>query len=193
MGMIKIVGLGMAFLGSAALWAGAAETKMPLAKNPPKVFLDATRLRSTKTEGGDFDDKMQKVQLDILVRNLSLKPEKLEPLTLHYWALGQSAANRKAYKVIDAGTVEVALDGTLTGREFHHQGDEATLQYDDTGVARFGVAYKGYLLVLLNAQKEVVAVKANQSAWQTNFEEAFNLKKNAWCDLNFKPTAAPKY
>lgn len=189
MRMIKVLGIGVALGG----WAGsnAAETKMPLAKIAPKVSIDAARLRSTKTEGGDFDDKRQIVQLEVVVKSLNLNAKTVEGLTLNYWAFAQSTTERKAFKVIDAGSFEVTLNNTPAGREIRHQGKEVTLQYDDTGVARFGTAYKGFLLVLLNAQREVVAVKANQPSWQSYFERAFDLKAGSWCDLNLKPTAAP--
>lgn len=167
-----------------------AEAKMPLAKNPPKIFLDANRKRFTKTEGGDFDDKKQKVQLEITVRNLDLNG-KVNGLTLHYWALAQSAEDRRVYKVIDAGEFPVSLDNTAEGREIQHKGEEVVLQYDDTGYAKFGVAYKGCLLVVLNAEKEVVAVKASQPAWQTNFERAFDLRKGSWCDGTLKSASKP--
>ena len=190
---VRVLGLGIAIWWVFAPGLEAAESKMPLAKNPPKVAIDANRARFTKVTGGDFDDRTQKVQLEVVVRNLNLNVPSIEGLTLHYWALAQSVVDRKACLVIDAGSVEVKLDNTLEGREMRHKGEEVSLMLDNTGVSQFGQSYKGFLLVLLNDRKEVVAVKSNQPSWQTYFERAFALSKGAWCDLNLKPYPAPRY
>ncbi|MGH8047023.1 MAG: hypothetical protein ACREKL_07230 [Chthoniobacterales bacterium] len=175
-----------------ALGIDAVAGTMPMAKNPPKLLLDATRSRSTKTEGGDFDDKTQIVQLNYVVKNGDLNAKSVEGLTLHYWAIAQSAADRKAYEVIEAGSAPVKLDNTQQGREMRVEGEPVKLMLDNTGVARFGAAYKGFLMVVVNAQNEVVAVKGTMPSWQTNLERAFALKKNAWCGLDLKPIATPK-
>jgi len=165
---------------------------MTMAKNPPKLILDATRSKSTKTEGGDFDDKTQIVQLDYRVTNGSLNAAVPDGLTLHYWAIGQSAADRKAYQAIDAGTAPIKLDTTSQARQMHVEGERVKLMLDNTGVARFGVGYKGYLMVVVNAQNEVVAVKATLPSWQTNLEKAFGIKKGDWFDINMKSIEEPK-
>ena len=168
-----------------------AHAGMAKAKNPPKVAIDANRSRSTKIAGGDWDDKLQKVQLEISVKNLDLN-KSVEGLTLYYWTLAQSLVDKKAYLVIDAGTFDVNLNGSTEGREIHHQCEEITLKWDDT-YAVFGQRYKGYVIVLVNAQKEVVAVKANLPTWQTAFERAFELEKKSWCGMDLKPlSGAPK-
>ncbi len=172
--------------------ARAEEPKLPLAKNPPRVAIDANRMRFTKTTGGDgFDDKIQKVQLEVIVKNLDLNAKSIAGLTLDFWALAQSVTDRKACKVIDRGTFDVTLDNTATGREVRSKGQEVTLELDDTGSAKYGYTYKGYVLVLLNAQREVVAVKANQPIWQTNFQRAFALKTGSMCDMSLNPLSTP--
>jgi hypothetical protein len=92
--------------------------------------------------------------------------------------------------VIDAGSFPVSLDNSAEGREIRHKGEEVTLEWDDTGDI-FGVRYKGYVLVLLNAQNEIAAVKANQPSWQTDYENALSLQKGSWCGLDLKPVHAP--
>jgi hypothetical protein len=190
MGKMNIVRTVVFMLLAVAVTGGIAGT-MPLAKNPPKIQMEASRSRRTTIEGGDYDDKLQKVQLEIVVKNLDLN-KKVEGMTVHFWAFGQSQLDRKAYKVIDAGEFPIALDGTPEGREVRHQCEEIKLAWDNTDV-KFGQAYKGYLLVMTNAQNEVVAVKSNVQSWQAGFEKAFELKKGSWCGLDFKPTKAPKY
>ena len=169
----------------------ALAAPMPQAKNPPKVFIDANRSRQTKVAGGDWDDRTQKVQIEIVVRNIDLN-KKVDGLVLHYWTISQSMADRKVFKVLERGSFDVNLDGSPGGREVRHSGEQITLQWDDTG-AKFGTAYKGYLLVLLNAANEVVSVKSNIPSWQTAFAKAFDLNKDAWCTLDFKPASAPRF
>jgi hypothetical protein len=181
-------GLGL-LLVLAAMHTGL-QAAMPLAKNPPKVFIDANRTRFTKVAGGDWDDRQQKVQLEVIVRNLDLNKKSVDGLTMYYWAMAQSLLDKRSYKVIDSGSFEVKLDNSAEGREIHHKGEMLTLEWDDTG-AIFGVRYKGYVIVLVNAQREVIAVKANQPQWQTNFERAFNLHTGSWCGLDLAPVAKP--
>jgi hypothetical protein len=173
----------------AAAFGGPAKAEMPRAKNPPRVGLDANRMRFTKVAGGDWDDRTQKVQLEVTVENLDFN-RPVSGLTLHYWALAESLVDKKAFLVIDRGEFAVDLTNKPDGREITQKGALVTLKWDDTG-AIFGERYKGYVLVLTNAQNEAVAVKANQPGWQRGFEGAFQLKRGAWCGLELQPAKDP--
>jgi hypothetical protein len=185
-GFLRVV---MVFLSGSASVVHADEAKMPMAKNPPQVLIDAARMKSTRTTGGDFDDKTQIVQLEVVAKNGNLNVKSIKDLTLYYWAFAQLVEDRKAYSVIDAGSVPVDLDNTQEGREVRAKGTEVTLKLDNTGIAKFGKLYKGFLLVLTNDKKEIVAVKASLPAWQTNFARAFDLKGGSTCDMTLKPLA----
>ncbi len=162
---------------------------LPRAKNPPRVEISANRMRFTKVAGGDWDDRTQKVQIEVIARNLDYN-HPVKGLKLHYWVLAESLVDRKALKVIDAGALDVDLTSTPDGREIRHKGDLVTLRWDDTN-AVFGERYKAWILVLVNDQQEVVAVKANFPALQTNFQRAFELRKGSWCSYDLKPVSRP--
>jgi hypothetical protein len=185
MKMIWSVLVGMAFCGALE----AADAAMPMAKNPPKVSIEASRSRQTKIAGGDYDDRTQKVQLEITVKNLDLNKKSVSGLTLHYWTIGQSMVDKRVYVILERGSFPVSLDNTAQGRTLVHETENLTLKWDDTG-AKFGEAYKGYLLVLVNDQNEVVAVKSNQPTWQSAFAKAFNLQKGARVGSNLDPASA---
>ncbi len=161
-----------------------------MSKNPPKVEINANRMRLTKVAGGDYDDRQQRVQLEVIARNLDFN-KAAEGLTLRYWVLAESLLDKRRLLVIDSGELPVSLTKTPEGREIRHKGELVTLAWDDTGVI-FGQRYKGFILVLTNAQDEVAVVKANQPSWQKNYEGALALRKGSWCDMDLKPAEAPR-
>jgi len=171
------------------LSAGASPAALPVAKNPPKVQIDANRMKQTRIAGGDWDDRTEKVQLEITATNLDLN-HPADGLVLHYWVLSESQVDHRVMKVIDAGQFDVNLTAKPEGRQTRHETSMVQTMWDNTD-AVFGVRYKGWILVLTNAQNEVVAVKTCQSAWQSNLERLFALNKDAWCDREMKPASEP--
>jgi hypothetical protein len=168
-----------------------SRAELPMAKNPPRVEIGASRTRFTKVAGGDWDDRLQKVQIEVIAKNLDFN-HPANGLKLHYWVLAESLVDRKTLKVIDNGVVDVNLTSDASGREMRQKGEMVTLQWDDTG-AIFGERYKGWVIVLVNDKQEVVAVKANVPSWQQNFQRAFELRTGAWCGLDLKPAKGARF
>jgi hypothetical protein len=162
---------------------------MTVAKNPPRVELNAIQVRNTRIAGGDWDDRTEKIQLEITATNLDLN-HPAEGLVLHYWILSESQVDHRTLKVVDAGQFDVNLTAKPEGRQLRQQTPLIQEMWDNTD-AVFGARYKGWLLVLTNANNELVAVKSCQPAWQSHVEEFFALKKGAWCDRNMKPASEP--
>jgi hypothetical protein len=176
-----ILGMGVALMFCAS---GMGAELLP-AKNPERVEISANRMRMTRVAGGDFDDRLQKVQIEVVARNLDYN-RPANGLTLHYWVLAESLVDHKEILVIDRGAVPVDLTSTPEGREIRKKGELVALKWDDTG-AIFGQRYRGWILILVNARNEVVAVKSNQPNWQSAFQRAMDLKKGSWCGLDLKP------
>lgn len=172
-----------------SLLIGVSHATMPMAKNPPKVQIDANRVKQTRIAGGDWDDRTEKVQLEITATNLDLN-HPADGLVLHYWVLSESQVDHRVMKVIDAGQFDVNLTARPEGRQLRHETPMIQTMWDNTD-AVFGVRYKGWILVLTNAQNEIVAVKTCQPAWQSDLERLFALKKDAWCDREMKPVGEP--
>lgn len=174
-------------LGLVAISSRADEPKF--ASNPPSLDLDVDRNRSLRTKGGDWDDKMDVVQMKISIRNKSLNSD-VEALTAHFWLIARSAVDRKVYKIAQVEEFPVALTSTRPGRVLEHETKGIVLKFDRTG-AIFGESYHGWVLVLKNADGEVVSVKSSSSVYEQKLEKVFPLKEGDWIDQNFEPASEP--
>lgn len=82
-------------IGVALLFcASGIGAELASAKNPEQVEISANRMRLTRVAGGDFDDRLQKVQIEVIAKNLDYN-RPANGLTLHYWVLAESLVNRK--------------------------------------------------------------------------------------------------
>lgn len=162
---------------------------LPRARNAPKILVDGARSRNTKVAGGDWDDRLQKVHFSAVVRNLELnKPA--EGLKLQWWALAESLKDRKRLLVIDSGSADVNLTNKPDGREMRSEGREVTLKWDDTG-AIFGERYKGFIVIVTNADGELVAAKTSFPNWDRALPKALAMKTGSWVDRDLNPSARP--
>ncbi len=168
---------------------GVSHATMAVAKNPPKVQIDANRMKQTRIAGGDWTTAPRRSS-SRSPRRISISITPSIGLVLHYWVLSESQVDHRVMKVIDAGQFDVNLTAKPEGRQLRHETPMIQTMWDNTD-AVFGVRYKGWILVLTNAQNEVVAVKTCQPAWQSNLERLFALKKDAWCDREMKPASEP--
>lgn len=174
-------------LALAAMPARAEEPKF--ADDRPSLDIAVDRARSVRTKGGDWDDKMDRVQMKISIRNQSLNSP-VEALSAHFWLVARSAVDRKAYTIAQIEEFPVTLTTTRPGRELEHETKEIVFRYDRTG-AIFGESYHGWLLVLKNAEGEIVAVKSSSPVYERQLEEAFALKEGDWIDQNFQSASEP--
>ncbi len=166
-------------------WAG----EPTFASNPPSLKLEVDRNRSVRTKGGDWDDKMDRVQMKISIRNKSLNDD-VKGLTAHFWLIARSAVDRKAYTIAQVEKFPVELTSTRPGRELEHETTEVIFKFDRTD-AVFGESYHGWVLVLKNAEDEVAAVKASSPTYERELEKVFALKEGDWIDQNFEPVTEP--
>jgi len=155
----------------------------------PKLEITALRARKTRIEGGDWDDKTEWVSLTIRIRSLELNKDAGD-LKAYYWIFGRSAVDRKVYKVIQVGNFPFHLLSAPGEREVTHESEEVTLKWDNT-FAKFGERYDGWLIVVENQDREAVAVKSTNPAWEKKFMEAFSLQKDTYIDASFRPQGKP--
>jgi hypothetical protein len=119
-----------------------------------RITVSAMRGKSTKIEGGDFDDKRDRITFTIRFRNAD--PNRPCPgLRVEFYVFGQSLVNVKAVKLLQK--YDKALDlAPLEDMEFDTP--EVVTDWDNTG-AIFGAKYKGWYLFVMNADGEVVLEK----------------------------------
>lgn len=176
--------------GMALFASTLVASDLPRAKNAPKIQVDGTRSRNTKVAGGDWDDRLQKVQFSAVVRNLELnKPA--EGLKLQWWALAESLVDRKKLLVIDSGAADVSLSNKPDGREMRSEGREVVLKWDDTG-SIFGERYKGFIAIVTTADGELVAAKTSFPNWDRALSRALAMKTGSWVDRDLNPATKPR-
>jgi hypothetical protein len=107
----------------------AAGDELPKAKKPPRVEINALRERSTSK--AYYSENLEKVQVEVVVKNLEMKP--IEGFKMHYWVFAESMVDRTVMKVIDAGSFVVNLTNDAAGREIHHKGEVVKLPDTATG------------------------------------------------------------
>lgn len=171
-------------------WGWAQTTpSVPTAKNPPRVEVNASRLKNTRIKGGDWDDRLEKVQLEMTARNLDLN-RPAGDLRLHYWILAESQIDTDKLQVIDAGKLDLTLTSDSVGRQYSHVTSPVTLRWDNTN-AVFGERYKGWIVALTNPQDELIQVKSSLPAWQARIARLFTLGKGTWCTRDLTPAESP--
>lgn len=175
----------LCFVGS----LGICLADLRKAKSPPRIDLDVMRDRSTKVEGGDWDDKAERVQMTITVTNLELNAS-VGGLTAHFWLIGRSAIDRKVYKIVQREEFPIELSNARDGRKLEHETKELELRYDTT-FAKFGASYHGWLLVVLDEDGEIVALKSTSPAFEKAIDVAMNLKAGDWVDSNLASAKEP--
>jgi hypothetical protein len=139
-----------AFLAACLLSSAAAEK--------PSLTCTADRSRSVRIQGGDWDDKTEKIQFDLSIRNNSMSKPTGE-LTATFFVIGEDAGERKKYKLLQKEKIDFSLEsrGTHTATT-----PEVKLKWDNTD-AIFGEKYRGWVMLVKDDTGEVVSEAASSS------------------------------
>ena len=132
----------------------------PLSAADPKPSLTCTadRSRSVRIKGGDWDDKTEKIQFDLAIRNNSMSKPTGE-LNATFFVIGEDAGERNKFKLLQKEEMNFSLEA----RGAH----EATtpqlkLKWDNTD-AIFGEKYRGWVLQVRDDAGEIVSESASSS------------------------------
>ncbi|MEO6053831.1 MAG: hypothetical protein ABIP97_07470 [Chthoniobacterales bacterium] len=184
----------LCFLLGALLFARTESIATPLvvSRDPTRIELAVQREAKDKIEGGDWDDKIERVRLEVTVTNKTLNGPPLEGYQLQCWAIAKQIKDPKAYEVVVAETVPIRLTSEAQGRQIVHKTEEVKWGWDDTG-AIWGKKYQGWIVLVLNAKGEMVACKSSNPMWeQTIAAKADGLKLNQDYTSKLDPsTSAP--
>jgi hypothetical protein len=132
---------------------------LPAAPNDkPNLTCTADRSRSLRIKGGDWDDKTEKIQFDLSIRNNSMSKPTGE-LTATFFVIGEDAGERNKFKLLQKEDVAFSLEARGT-----HEAttEEITLKWDNTD-AIFGEKYRGWVLQVRDDAGEIVSEAASSS------------------------------
>jgi hypothetical protein len=142
---------GLLLLTAAGLQASPGAPK-------PQVAVKVEQSQKVKIEGGDFDDKLQRIAFDISVTNQSLsKPT--GDLSLEIYVVGQAVTQPGRLTLLQKETDGFSLEPRAT---FTTQTPELQLKWDTTGAA-FGDKYRGWIVFIRDAAGQVVHQSASSS------------------------------
>jgi hypothetical protein len=143
-----------------AATVASSRAQAPAPKFDQRVQLDVTRAKKTRIEGGDADDKVDRIVLKAVFINndiaTSYKDCKAE---IYVWA--EHIVNRKAYKLLG----KEHFTFSLAPRESHtFTTAEVETAWDKT-VARFGAKYDGWVVVVRDEAGTVLMKKSTSPMW----------------------------
>jgi len=132
---------------------------LPAAPNDkPSLTCTADRSRSLRIKGGDWDDKTEKIQFDLSIRNNSMSKPTGE-LSAMFFVVGEDAGERNKFKLLQKEEMNFSLEA----RDTHEATtEEITLKWDNTD-AIFGEKYRGWVLQVRDDAGEVVSEAASSS------------------------------
>jgi hypothetical protein len=156
--------------------AATPEARMAIT-NPVKIgerlMADVVRMKRSRTEGGDFDDKRERIEMKVKLTNTDNKLS-ADKLKGELYVFGESILDRTAVKLLDAQQ----FDFSLPPRGSHEMTtDEVVTMYDTTG-ARFGHKYEGWVLRVRDSAGQVVLAKASAPSLLKGVEKAASLTKD---------------
>jgi hypothetical protein len=147
-----------------------------------KIQVEAIRAKKTRTEGGDFDDKTERIIFTVKLTNPDTKIA-LNDLKAEFYVFAQEVVNRRAYGLL--GKDESPFSLPPRGNHTFMTGEVVT-QFDTTD-ARFGSRYDGWALLIRDGAGKIVFKKATNPMWANLADKLNTLTPNQPFDRDLKP------
>lgn len=167
----------------------ASGEKYEMAAKQERIQIDLTRKRRQRTEGGDYDDKTDKIQFVVKLTNRETNKE-VKGLKAVVVLSAQNVVERKKFMVLLREEFPVEL-GTGKASVFEHETKEATTMYDDEYMAKGGERYDGWLVAILNSEDQIVAYKTSNEGFNQHIAKIKGLEKQSWFDIKLEGTEPP--
>jgi hypothetical protein len=160
--------------------ASAVATPAPIATGPAgavkigeRLQADVVRMKRSRIEGGDFDDKLEKIELKLKLSNTDTKIS-ADKLTAEIYIFGESILDRAATKLLHMQTFQFSLPP----RSSHEETTEEVETAYDTTDARFGHKYEGWVLRIKDSTGATIFTKSTTQALLKGVEKNTKLAKN---------------
>lgn len=159
----------------------------PSARVGERIGVEVVRNRRSRIEGGDFDDKKERIEMRVKLTNTDTKLA-AEKFKGEIFVFAESILDRNALKVLNAENFDFSLPPRGT-HEFTTA--EVETMYDTTG-ARFGYRYDGWVVRLRDGAGNIALIKSSSPTLQRMVEKAPALTKDKSYDrATFQEKAAP--
>jgi hypothetical protein len=155
------------------------------AKIGDRLVADVARMKRSRIEGGDYDDKRERIELRVKLTNTDTKIV-ADKLKAEVYIFGESILDRTAVKLLHTQTFDVSLQP----RSSHEETTEEVVTMYDTTDARFGHKYEGWVLRVKDGTGHVVMSKSTSPSLLKGVEKASSLTKDKTYDrTTFKEKA----
>lgn len=150
----------------------------PISGNQPKfkdrVTAEVVRSKKTRIEGGDWDDKTDRIVLKVKLTNSDPKIE-FNNLKGEIYIFAKGIVDSRSIKLLGSEK----FDFSLSARGEHElQTHEVVTAYDTTD-ARFGYQYQGWIVRIRDASGALLLEKATNTTLSRNAAELVKLQVNA--------------
>lgn len=151
------------------------------------VKLEVMIGRPSKIEGGDFDDKTQKLEPRVKLTNIDTRSA-YENFKGALMLFGQSTVDPKVVKVLSRHEFNISLPI----RKIHDEkAPEVSTRYDTTG-AKFGFKYDGWILVVSDPSGKLAVVKSSSPSFEKMPTQIATLRQDACYTRQLKPVEEPR-
>ena len=172
--------LGTSNAQTPAATAPSAEAKLA----EQRIVVDAQRSKKSRIEGGDADDRLDRITFNVKFTNNDTKVT-FEECKSEFYVLSQSITNRNAYQVLGV----TASSFSLPPRGTHSFAtDEVVTRWDKTD-ARFGSQYHAWVLVIRDKVGNILLKKTNVPAWLALADKVGTMGTGQYFDRTLKPVS----
>jgi hypothetical protein len=147
-----------------------------------RVNAEVVRVKKTRIEGGDFDDKKDRIVLKVKLTNSDMKLS-YPNYKGEIYMLAESMIRRQTLQLLGSEKFEFSLEPRGT---FEHQTEEVVTAWDNSG-AIFGAKYDGWIFLVRDSSGEIVLKKASSPTNLQYLDKLPELKKGKFYSKKFEP------
>ncbi len=125
-----------------------------------RVTVEALRSKKTRIEGGDFDDKKDRIAFTLKFANGDTRTA-FNDTKGEFYVFAESIVNKKTFQLLGVEKFDLSLAPRSSQSV---STEEWETQWDMTGV-RFGTKYDSWALVVRDASGAVIFKKASTPSW----------------------------
>ena len=147
-----------------------------------RIAVDAQRSKKSRIEGGDADDRLDRITFNVKLTNNDTKVT-FEECKSEFYVLAQSIINRNAYQVLGVTPSSFSLPPRGT---HSFATDEVVTKWDKTD-ARFGSQYHAWVLVIRDKTGGILLKKTSVPAWLAIADKVGAMGTGQYFDRTLKP------
>ncbi len=152
------------------------------------VEADVIRAKRTRTEGGDFDDKLERISMRVKLTNSDVD-NAYKDYKGRILVFSESQRSRGIFKVVIKQEFPISVEPRS---EFEFQTKEIVEGWDNTN-AVWGYRYRGWVLDIRSPEGETVLVKSSSPRYEKALAEVDKVSEGSHLNRSMKPVKGSYY